>query len=52
MVVLALRFGQYLARPREAPLYVSGKFAYFWAKNWPYLSGNLHILSLPDHPKE
>jgi hypothetical protein len=34
-------------RPREAPLDVSGKFAYFWASNWPYLSGELHIFGLP-----
>lgn len=29
--------------PREVPLHVSGKFAYYWASNWPiYLSGKLH----------
>ena len=35
-------------RPHEAPLYVSGKFAYFWAPNQPYLSGKLHIFGLED----
>jgi hypothetical protein len=33
-----------LRRPREAPSYVSGKFAYFWGENWSDPGGNLHIL--------
>ena len=39
------------ARPREAPIYVGRKIAYFWAKNGPNPSGKLHIFELLDHQK-
>jgi len=38
-------------RPREAPPYVSGKFAYFWGQNGPNPCCTLHIFEPQDPPK-